>query len=334
MPEIIMLPKTENTIPYGRVPLKIQGKKTRILGELATVVDSLMQEVDYSLFVEPFAGTGSVGCAMFAFFNMRDRRKSKTDSQNIIPFILADACEDFSVFYGAVMDMARHGFRGEPNGEEERRKFLTAVSSSMETMLHEANRFIGLNKNNYKLLRDDFNARKKDMPVFERAIIFLALNLMSFNGVVRYNKNGEFNVPFGKLIVDVKSIIYQEFLALADMFARFPEKSFSYLNLPYDKTITKTDRDGVLFYCDPPYLHRDTKYTSQWTQEDQEKFRSLMLGVDGSFIVSSWNDDHGSNNEELDKWKGCQFYGIPIQYIVGPKKENRPNLTEILIVRR
>lgn len=339
MIDIVMLPKMENPIPYGEVPLKIQGKKSRIIGEIAFVVEEVLRNRRVARFVEPFAGTGAVGLAMFAFFNMRDRRTDKSQPQTVVNVISSDICEDFVKFYEFLDEIVAFGFaEKDGNWTLDAIKKQAVYAASMYSTLNEFNRFVRLDKNNFKKLREDYNKRKDNMDLQERALTFLGLNLMAFNGVVRFNKSGGLNVPFGKLISDVEGVVngtdgVSGILPLAFMLARFEPDDYKYLGLPFEKTIELTDRPDTLFYCDPPYFERNTQYATQWKSEDQERFREMMLGTQGSFVVSSWNDANGSNDAELEKWTGCKFYGVPLRYMVGPKKENRPEIIEILIVR-
>lgn len=54
-----------------------------------------------------------------------------------------------------------------------------------------------VNREYYYKLRDLFNKRKNQFTI-DQAAIFIFLVHTSFNGIYRVNKNGEYNVPFGK----------------------------------------------------------------------------------------------------------------------------------------
>src|SRR6185295_12401619 len=81
---------------------------------------------------------------------------------------------------------------------------------------------------------------KGDTP--EAAEIFYYLNRTGFNGLCRFNRSGEFNVPFGKY----KRINYRsDFLEYRSVFA-----SWEFLNEPFEKLLLRAE-DFV--YADPPY---------------------------------------------------------------------------------
>lgn len=95
----------------------------------------------------------------------------------------------------------------------------------------------------YKELRDEFNNQRMGAP--ERAAAFLFLNRHCFNGLIRYNRDGFFNVGWGK---------YE-----APYFPEFEIKAFKlkshkcvFLNAGYRRTLALAG-DGDVVYCDPPY---------------------------------------------------------------------------------
>ncbi|ELE9727503.1 Dam family site-specific DNA-(adenine-N6)-methyltransferase [Enterobacter kobei] len=95
----------------------------------------------------------------------------------------------------------------------------------------------------YKDLRDEFNNQRMGAP--ERAAAFLFLNRHCFNGLIRYNRDGFFNVGWGK---------YE-----APYFPEIEIKAFKlkshkcvFLNAGYRRTLALA-ADGDVVYCDPPY---------------------------------------------------------------------------------
>lgn len=98
----------------------------------------------------------------------------------------------------------------------------------------------------YYRRRDRFNrlARSKD----ERAALFLYLNRHGYNGLVRYNANGAFNVPFGRHA--------KPYFPAAEM-AAFVEKArtvrVEFGVADFRKTFAAV-RAGDVVYCDPPYI--------------------------------------------------------------------------------
>ncbi|EMG7937349.1 Dam family site-specific DNA-(adenine-N6)-methyltransferase [Enterobacter hormaechei] len=95
----------------------------------------------------------------------------------------------------------------------------------------------------YKELRDEFNNQRMGAP--ERAAAFLFLNRHCFNGLIRYNRDGFFNVGWGKY----EAPYFPEIEIKA-----FKQKSHKcvFLNAGYRRTMALAG-EGDVVYCDPPY---------------------------------------------------------------------------------
>ncbi|HAT6800608.1 TPA: Dam family site-specific DNA-(adenine-N6)-methyltransferase [Citrobacter freundii] len=95
----------------------------------------------------------------------------------------------------------------------------------------------------YKDLRDEFNNQRMVAP--ERAAAFLFLNRHCFNGLIRYNRDGFFNVGWGKY----EAPYFPEIEIKA-----FKQKSHKcvFMNADYRRTLALAGENDVV-YCDPPY---------------------------------------------------------------------------------
>jgi DNA adenine methylase len=96
-------------------------------------------------------------------------------------------------------------------------------------------------------VRSEFNNGNEGLL---RAAQFLYLNRFGFNGLCRYNRSGQFNVPYGHH-VRVPSFPREEILSLAKKAQRatFVHADFA--------SVMRMARSGDVVYCDPPYLDRD-----------------------------------------------------------------------------
>lgn len=95
----------------------------------------------------------------------------------------------------------------------------------------------------FKELREEFNAQSLAAP--ERAAAFLFLNRHCFNGLIRYNQDGAFNVNWGKY----KAPYFPE-----EEIKAFRQKARHcvFMNAGFKRTLALAG-DGDVVYCDPPY---------------------------------------------------------------------------------
>ncbi|WZX60339.1 Dam family site-specific DNA-(adenine-N6)-methyltransferase [Salmonella enterica subsp. diarizonae serovar 58:r:z53] len=95
----------------------------------------------------------------------------------------------------------------------------------------------------YTALRDEFNAQVMDGP--ERAAAFLFLNRHCFNGLIRYNRNNQFNVGWGK---------YPSPYFPLDEINAFTEMVHNcvFMAAGFHRTLALAG-EGDVVYCDPPY---------------------------------------------------------------------------------
>lgn len=95
----------------------------------------------------------------------------------------------------------------------------------------------------YYSLRAQFNGTKK--PEFSDAALYYFLNKTAYSGMIRYNANGEFNVPFGRyahLNTELVSTEHHHLLQRSkiysvdfdDVFSMCKEDDFMFLDPPYD----------------------------------------------------------------------------------------------------
>ncbi|EAA4009272.1 DNA (cytosine-5-)-methyltransferase, partial [Salmonella enterica subsp. enterica] len=96
---------------------------------------------------------------------------------------------------------------------------------------------------NYTVIREAFNAQQ--LNATERAAAFLYLNRHCFNGLMRYNLDGFFNVGWGKY----KAPYFPE-----EEIRAFRQKSHAcvFMTAGFERTL-RLAGDGDVVYCDPPY---------------------------------------------------------------------------------
>jgi DNA adenine methylase len=122
-----------------------------------------------------------------------------------------------------------------------------------------------------EVLRTGRSAKK------EAASLFYYLNRTAYNGLCRFNRQGEFNVPFGKYS-DVK--YRRDFTAYKSAFS-----SWEFSNARFDQVTLEPD-DFV--YADPPYDVEFTQYSKEgFGWKDQVHTAEMLARHEGPVILSN-----------------------------------------------
>jgi DNA adenine methylase len=110
----------------------------------------------------------------------------------------------------------------------------------------------------------------------EAASLFYYLNRTGYNGLCRFNRSGEFNVPFGKYA----TINYkQNFSAYKAVLA-----NWEFANVPFDRVLLQAD-DFV--YADPPYDVEFTQYSKGGFGWDEQVRTAEWLSKHSGPVVLS-----------------------------------------------
>lgn len=131
----------------------------------------------------------------------------------------------------------------------------------------------------YYKMRSKFNhlTSIKNYKTKEAASIFYYLIKTGFNGLCRFNNNGEFNVPFG-----LHRVInyHKSFVDYKNLF-----KNWSFYSKDFEKLKLKGNE---FLYLDPPYDVEFTKYHSKdFTIDDQKRLAIWLDRHNGPMIASN-----------------------------------------------
>jgi DNA adenine methylase len=111
----------------------------------------------------------------------------------------------------------------------------------------------------------------------EAAELFYYLNRTGYNGLCRFNRRGEFNVPFGRY---ARVNYATDFAAYQPLFARWEFTVGRFEDVPLDPT--------DIVYADPPYDVEFTQYTKDgfgWA--DQVRLAEWLAGHPGPTLLSN-----------------------------------------------
>ena len=164
------------------------------------------------------------------------------------------------------------------------------------------------NKEKFLKLREDFNRLKeKNKEYYE---MFFTLIIFSFNNQIRFNNNGEFNLPVGKR--DFNAKMHEKVETFLD---RLKEQKPAFSCQSFEKfDISKLNKNSLV-YCDPPYLITTASYNENggWTEKEEKnllKFLDELEDNNIKFALSNVIEHKGKKNKILYEWVERNNYKI------------------------
>ena len=161
---------------------------------------------------------------------------------------------------------------------------------------------------------------------------FLFLNRSCFNGMIRFNRKGGFNVPFcrkpNRFAQALITKIVNQVQAVSDVISlgnyEFYVQSFS------DTISRANERD--LIYCDPPYIDRHVDYFNGWNEENELELEKALSNAPCRFILSTWHhNDYRENKFIASLWSKYNILTREHFYHVGGSEDNRNPMFEALV---
>jgi len=175
--------------------------------------------------------------------------------------------------------------------------------------------------------RQEFNDTKDPM---RRSALFVYLNRHCFNGLCRFNSQGNFNVPFGRY----KTVYFpeKEILSCSEK-----AKNFDFTNQDFREVFKQVTPEDLV-YCDPPYIPLSatasfSDYTGDGFEErDHYDLASCAYSAakkGATVIISNQNN---SSLVGLYKAFGAVIHEIDVKRFISGKAQERNSVTEILAV--
>jgi DNA adenine methylase len=200
-------------------------------------------------------------------------------------------------------------------------------SVSVESFLREQGELLAeRGGEHYYSIRDRFNKEHNPLD-------FLFLNRSCFNGMIRFNKKNEYNVPFGHKPLRFAKAYITKIVNQVRYFERMLMKNdWTFICQPFEKTIAMAGANSFI-YCDPPYIGRHVDYYDRWDEKREEALRKCLIASKVKFMLSTWDFNKYRKNPYVDLiWSGCRKITREHFYFVGAKETNRNSITEALLI--
>jgi DNA adenine methylase len=178
----------------------------------------------------------------------------------------------------------------------------------------------------YYEVRERFN--KKGEP-----LDMLFLNRACFNGVMRFNKKGGFNVPFGhkpeRFAKAYITKITNQIKYVSDAVSQY---DWTFVCSDFKKIISSA-KENDFIYCDPPYIGRHVDYFNSWSEGDEQELYSMLSATSAKFILSTWHSNQYRKNDAIEKY--AYLFTILTRehfYHVGASEKNRNPMLEAIVL--
>ncbi len=218
------------------------------------------------------------------------------------------------------------------DANEELVNVWTMLRNDPEAVIYECkNLFSGVFNTSdfYYQLRKEFNSKQGTDA--RRAALFIYLNKHGFNGLCRFNRRGEFNVPFGRY----KSVSFDP-----EALRAVSKRMQGWLVTNQDYTfVMSMAKEGDVVYLDPPYAPLSdtscfTSYSSSefGLTEQQRLVQCIEEAVKRGAVVIVSNHDIPLVRELYKT--ATEIHEVSVQRNISCKGTKREKAKELIAVYR
>lgn len=181
-------------------------------------------------------------------------------------------------------------------------------------------------ESHYYAVRDRFNAEGDPFD-------FVFLSRACFNGMMRFNRKGGFNVPFCRKPERFRPALVTKIVNQVEWARRvIAGRDWEFVAQDWRETLAQAG-EADLVYCDPPYVGRHADYYNAFTDEDSDELARALIRGPAPFAVSNWLENKYRRNDFVDRWFGDHPQRtLSHFYHVGPQESLRNEMTEVVVL--
>jgi len=194
-----------------------------------------------------------------------------------------------------------------------------------EFLNREGETLLSKGEDHYYFVRDRFNSEHSPLD-------FLFINRAGFNGMIRFNRKGCFNIPFCRKPQRFAQAYITKISNQVSWVSKvIKAKEFTFKCQDFKKTIEEALPTDVI-YCDPPYIDRHVDYYNGWDDSNERELFNKLSSFGGRFILSTWHhNDYRENEYVKNMWSEHSVLTREHFYHVGAKEKNRNPVIEALV---
>ena len=154
------------------------------------------------------------------------------------------------------------------------------------------------NEEGFKNIRQDYNDGNKSWNMF------YAMLTNAFNYQIRFSKQGNYNMPFGRNRSSFNPTLKKNFIKYID---KLNNINISFTNEDFRNLKTDNLNSNDFVYCDPPYLVTCASYNESdgWNIDCEKDLLNLLDSLNNKgikFALSNVLENKGKSNDILKEW--------------------------------
>ncbi len=184
---------------------------------------------------------------------------------------------------------------------------------------------LDVGESHYYEIRERFNEKHQPLD-------FLFLNRAGFNGMIRFNRKGGFNIPFCKKPQRFAQAYVTKIVNQVSYVSRLLwAKEFEFKCQSFEETISQATSSDII-YSDPPYVGRHVEYFNGWDEERENNLFNILSQSESKFVLSTWHHNDFRKNEYIESlWSQFNILTREHFYHVGGSEKNRNPMIEAII---
>lgn len=192
-------------------------------------------------------------------------------------------------------------------------------------LIEEGQKLLETDGKHYYAVRERFNE-------FGNPLDFLFLSRSCFNGMMRFNKKGGYNVPFCKKPNRFAQSLVTKITNQVENISQIIEQGdYEFKLQDFNQTLSEL-KSTDLVYSDPPYIGRHVDYFDSWSEEEEIILNQGLVNSNCKYILSTWlSNKYRTNDYVFSVWKDCFVSTKEHFYHVGGKETNRNAVYEALL---
>ena len=177
----------------------------------------------------------------------------------------------------------------------------------------------------YLRIRERFNKTHNSFD-------FLFLNRSCFNGLMRFNAKGGFNVPFCKKENRFSQAYITKITNQIEWVSQLLKTNDYEFRVCDFTDSLKLAKQEDFIYCDPPYIDRHSDYFNTWSEDKEQALYDILSKTRAKFILSTWHSNQYRHNIYISTlWGQFNIDIIEHFYHLGASENNRNAIKESLV---